>query len=64
MAKVTGIPTLYQMTRLLCLAISKFRPLVYLYFPANNDLQDTLEAASIACSLFLAQLVSVRDYGD
>lgn len=64
MAKVTGVPTLYRLTRLLCMAVSKFRPLIYLYFPENSALHAALEAASGACAVFLAELVDVRDYGD
>lgn len=64
MAKVTGVPTLYKLTRLLCLAVTKFRPLIYSNFPENTALHVALEAASVACATFLTELVGVRDWGD
>lgn len=64
MAKVTGVPTLYKFVRWTCLAIARFRPLIYQYYPTNTALHVALEAASVACSAFQAELIAVRDYGD
>lgn len=60
----TGVPTMHKLTRLLCIAIAKFRPIIYKLYPDNTVLLAALETASVACAAFLAQLELVRDYGD
>lgn len=64
MAKITGVPTLYRVTRILCIAVAKFRPLIYRLYPSNTALHVALEAASVACGTFMTELDAVRDYGD
>lgn len=62
--KRTGVPTLMSIARALCLAITKFTPLIAQRYPENAALLAALAAANAACATLHEQLAIVREYGD
>jgi len=63
MAQRTGVPSLMQVARKLCLLITKFTPVIIHLYPSNTALQNALTAANAACSALHEELAAVRDYG-
>lgn len=61
--KRDGVPTLYRLAAALCSALTKFAPIITAKYPDNAALLAALVAAQAACSVLVAQLDGVRDYG-
>lgn len=64
MARRTGIPTLHVLAQYLCRKLAKFTPLILRLYPDNTALKAALLAAASSCSVLLAELEGVREYGD
>jgi len=63
MAKRTGVPSLMQAARVLCLLITKFTPVIQRLYGNNESLMEALAAANLACAVLHEELSAVREYG-
>jgi len=63
MAKRTGVPSLMEVARRLCLLIVKFTPVITATYPTNTTLHAALAAANAACNALHEELSTVREYG-
>jgi len=63
MARRTGIPSLLETARILCLLVTKFSPTIIRLYPNNAALLAALAAANTACSVLSAELAPLRDLG-
>lgn len=59
----TGIPSLMEVARRLCLLITKFTPVIERLYGDNAALMAALAAANAACSVLHTELAAVREYG-
>lgn len=64
MTRRTGIPSLMEVARKMCLLITKFTPVIIKLYPENAALLAALAAANAACSALHEELATVREYGD
>lgn len=64
MARRTGIPSLMEVARRLCILIVKFTPTIQHLYGNNAALMAALAAANAACAVLHTELAAVRDYGD
>jgi hypothetical protein len=60
----TGVPTLMQVSKRMCDAVSRFTPAIYRHYSTNAALLAALAAAQAACAVLQAELAKERDYGD
>lgn len=60
----TGIPSLMEVARRLCLLITQFTPTLERYYGDNAPLMAALAAANAACAVLHSELSAVREYGD
>jgi hypothetical protein len=63
MAQRTGVPSLMEVARRLCLLLTKFTPILTARYGSNAELMAALTAANAACSALHAELSEVREYG-
>jgi hypothetical protein len=63
MTQRTGVPSLMEVARRLCLLITKFTPVIERLYGDNAALMAALAAANSACAVLHMELASVRDYG-
>jgi len=64
MARRTYVPLLLALSTRLCRAISRATPTLTLLYGDNEDLMTALAAANVACSVLIAELSDVREFGD
>lgn len=63
MSHRTGVPTMIQVARRLCLLIVNFTPIIQKTYPENAALLAALAAANAACSVLGTELNEVREFG-
>lgn len=64
MARRTGVPSLMEVARRMCILIVKFTPVIAQVYPGNTTLMNALAAANAACAALHQELAQVREYGD
>lgn len=64
MTKRTGIPSLMDVARRMCLLLVKFTPIIQSLYGDNATLMAALTAANAACSALHEELAQVRETGD
>ena len=64
MTQRTGVPSLMEVARRLCLLISNFTPILTKLYGDNEALMLALQAANAACATLHHELAAIREYGD
>jgi len=63
MTQRTGVPSLMEIAKRMCLLITKFTPTIERLYGSNAELMAALAAANTACAALHAALAEVREYG-
>lgn len=63
MTQRTGIPSLIDIARRMCILITQFTPIIQRLYGDNTALMAALAAANSACSVLHEELSAVREYG-
>ena len=64
MTKRTGIPSVIEAAKALCVLLTNFRSIIEKYTNYDPVVKDALDAAQIACALLQTSLEPYREYGD
>lgn len=64
MAARTGVPTLLDISKRLCIYLTRYSGVIEKLYPDNSALLAALAAAQTACAVLAVELEKVREYGD